>query len=312
MNIPSDLLSPDRNFLHNPEYSFLEIGGLQIFALRWTIKSDLFYITLDEALADEKLEITEVSERGDVPTLMVINNSDTMVFLMAGEQLIGAKQNRVLNVSIMIAAHGKVPIPVSCVEQGRWNYHSRKFHSSGSASHGHLRKQMAEDVYDSYHRMHRPMSKQGKVWNEVSRKLGKMGSRSGSDALEQAYEDRQAEIGDTIRDAKIPDDCCGVVFAFDGKIAGMDIFDKPSTLSKLSPKLIKAYAIDAMEEKYDVAQITRKTVKDWICSVAEARSDSFQSPGTGADIRIKSESLIGASLLVDGCPVHTELFFSSP
>ena len=90
-------------------------GGLQIFALRWTIKSDLSYITLDEALADEKLEITEVSERGDVPTLMVINNSDTMVFLMAGEQLIGAKQNRVLNVSIMISAHCKVPIPVRVV-----------------------------------------------------------------------------------------------------------------------------------------------------------------------------------------------------
>jgi len=62
------------------------------------------------------------------------------------------------------------------------------------------RKQMAEDVYDSYHRMRRPASEQGKVWNEMSRKLGKMGSRSGSDALEQAYEDRQAEMGNIIRD----------------------------------------------------------------------------------------------------------------
>ncbi|QTA91486.1 Uncharacterized protein dnm_075540 [Desulfonema magnum] len=230
---------------------------------------------------------------------------------MAGEQLIGAKQNRVLNVSIMIAAHGKVPVPVSCVEQGRWNYHSRKFYSSGSASHGHLRKQMAEDVYDSYHKTRRPVSEQGKVWNEVSRKLGKMGSLSGSDALEQAYEDRQTEIENIIRDARIPDDCCGVVFAFDGKIAGMDIFDKPSTLSKLSPKLIKAYALDALEEKYDTTQISRKTVKDWICSVAEACLDSFQSPGTGVDIRIRSENLIGVSLLVEGCPVHAELFSES-
>ncbi|MDM8525662.1 hypothetical protein QUF80_20010 [Desulfococcaceae bacterium HSG8] len=282
-------------------------GMLQVFGLRWAITGDLFYITLDEALADETLEITEVSEGGEVPTLMVINNSGTMIFLMAGEQLIGAKQNRVLNVSLMIAAHGKVPIPVSCTEQKRWSYRSRKFHSSGSISHGRLRRQMAEDVYDGYHTMCRPVSKQDRVWSEVNRKLNKMNTLSGSDALEQVYEDHQAKIEDTIRDVRVPEGCCGAVFAFNGKIAGMDIFDKPSTLSKLLPKLIRGYAIDAMEEK-STDRVSREAVKDWICSVTEAQFDSFESPGLGFDIRIRSGSLIGDSLLVDECPVHVELF----
>src|SRR3954466_641475 len=72
-------------------------GGLQVFGLRWHHDKDLTYSTLDDALAAETLEVTEVSDGGSVPTLKVINKADAMVFLMAGEQLVGAKQNRVLN-----------------------------------------------------------------------------------------------------------------------------------------------------------------------------------------------------------------------
>jgi hypothetical protein len=53
---------------------------------------------------------------------------------MSGEQLLGAKQNRVLNISIMVASKSDLPIPVSGVEAGRWRYQSRKFASSGTAS----------------------------------------------------------------------------------------------------------------------------------------------------------------------------------
>jgi len=53
---------------------------------------------------------------------------------MSGEQLLGAKQNRVLNISIMVASNSDLPIRVSCAEAGRWRYQSRKFASSGTAS----------------------------------------------------------------------------------------------------------------------------------------------------------------------------------
>ena len=37
-----------------------------------------------------------------------------------GEQLAGGKQNRVLNASILVPAKSELPIPVTCVERGRW------------------------------------------------------------------------------------------------------------------------------------------------------------------------------------------------
>ena len=78
------------------------------------------YITLDEALP-RGLTITEISDAGSVPELAVINPLDETVLLYDGEELVGAKQNRILNVSVLVGAGAKLPIPVSCVEQGRWN-----------------------------------------------------------------------------------------------------------------------------------------------------------------------------------------------
>src|SRR5262249_52735467 len=121
-----------------------QVGGLQVFGLRWETGRRFSYTTLDEGLAAQSLQISEVNEGGSVPTLQVANQADTLAFLMAGEQLVGAKQNRVLNASIMVAAKTTLPIPVSCVEAGRWAYRSRHFGSGGTTSHSYLRHQMAK------------------------------------------------------------------------------------------------------------------------------------------------------------------------
>src|SRR5262249_61609992 len=125
-------------------------GGLHVFGLRHDLPPALGYLTLDDALESQALKVTEVSEGGNVPTLKVVNTSGAHVFLMAGEQLIGAKQNRVLNTSLMVAPEVELPVPVSCVEQGRWAYHRRDFGSSGTSSHARLRAQMNKQANDSY------------------------------------------------------------------------------------------------------------------------------------------------------------------
>src|SRR5437762_11342892 len=82
-------------------------GSLQVFGLHWGNGTALSYRTLDEALAADLLEVTEISEGGSVPILKVTNKSDDLIFLMAGEQLVGAKQNRILNTSILVPARSE-------------------------------------------------------------------------------------------------------------------------------------------------------------------------------------------------------------
>lgn len=319
---------------------------LQVFGLRWDLPGDLSYLTMDEAMEAKALEVTEVGEGGSVPELKVLNKGATLVFLMAGEHLVGAKQDRVLNASMMVPANSSLTVDVSCVEAGRWGYQSKSFRSSGSSSYPRLKRKMSRSAYDSYRKEGRPRSDQGEVWDEVHRKLGAMGSKSPSSNLNQAYEDRWAKLNEAVRRLRLPEDCCGAAYVFGGRVVGVDLFDKPSTLAKLLPKLVRAYAIDAMEEPESStggmpeaspttwrtrlsklfagsggagtaggedksgqpAPVGRDTVVEWLRSAAEMESERFDSPGLGHDVRIQGKHLVGASLLVEDRPVHTELF----
>jgi hypothetical protein len=89
------------------------------------------YQLLEEALASGRFRISEVSEGGTVPRLLATNGTSSPVFLLDGEELTGAKQNRVLNVSIMLAPESTTEIPVSCVEAGRWRSESDSFSAPG-------------------------------------------------------------------------------------------------------------------------------------------------------------------------------------
>jgi hypothetical protein len=84
----------------------------------------LGYITLGEALGVGSIEIREVSEGGSVPELRVDNRAVMVVLILGGGELVGAKQNRIVNTTNLVAAGVEIVIQVSCVEQGRWTYKS--------------------------------------------------------------------------------------------------------------------------------------------------------------------------------------------
>jgi hypothetical protein len=303
------MLSVPELFRHARVAPPRQSAGLQVFGLRVEAPPAAPYETLDEAMGRHDLEVTEVSEGGSVPTLRLVNKSDSRVFLMAGEHLVGAKQNRVLNTSLMVAGHSEVPIPVSCVEQGRWAYRSRGFSSHGSSSHSTLRKKMTRSVTESYLACAAPHSDQGEVWDEVNRKLGAMGSVSGSHALEQTYEDTRPRLDAIEKELTAPAGCNGAVFVLHGRVVGLDLFDRPETLAKLWPKLVRAYAIDALETPEAAATpLDAVAVEAWLKQAEAVEPKSFPSPGLGEDVRLKSADVVGAGLVVEQAPIHVQLF----
>jgi ARG and Rhodanese-Phosphatase-superfamily-associated Protein domain len=286
-----------------------ESNGLQVFGLQSKPSKETKYATMDEALGSQLLEISEIGQDGTVPAIRAINKSDGMVFLMAGEQLVGAKQNRVLNASIMVPARETLDIPVSCVEAGRWHHRSHFFGSHGTMSHGQLRASMSKPIQAAYLCAGTPMADQAAVWKEVSRKLGAMRSPSSSSDLYAAYEDHKDRLGEVVGKLSPGPNCCGVAFAIGGRIAGVDIFDQPSTLAKLWRKLVGAYALDALEPHNPGTPLSAAAVQDWLRQTSEAKQQQFKSPGLGHDVRLESRNLVGASLIVDDHPIHTELFY---
>ncbi len=69
------------------------------------------YRLLDDALAQGCARVTEVSESGSVPELKFVNECDRPVLLLDGEELVGAKQNRILNLSVLAPANQTIVIP---------------------------------------------------------------------------------------------------------------------------------------------------------------------------------------------------------
>src|SRR5207249_9831118 len=106
----------------------------------------LDYLTLTEALAQRLATVTEVSQGGQVPNVKVSNASDLHLLLVDGEELIGARQNRTLNTSILLTGKSETIVPVSCTEAGRWGYNSAAFADAGYVSPHNLRRAKSSSV----------------------------------------------------------------------------------------------------------------------------------------------------------------------
>jgi hypothetical protein len=158
------------------------------------------------------------------------------------------------------------------------------------------------------YRMHStPSSKQGEVWQEVDRKLTETGSHSETHYLHKAYEDSEATLRGVTEQLQMPEGASGVVFAYAGQIVGFDLFDKSATLGKLWPKLVRAYAIDALTTPGE-QKVTPEQVRVFLHGALQAKEEAFKSPGLGQDVRLEGPTLIGAGLLIEDQPVHVEVF----
>ena len=286
-------------------------GGLQVFGLTWDAGPGGPYRTLDEALPLEGFRVTEVSDHGTVPELRLVNRSGVRVLLVSGEQLVGEKQNRVLNASLLVEDGVEMPVPVSCVEQGRWGRRGAAmghgFGSSGTSAHSKLRGMMSMKTAGFYKDFGSPRSDQGEVWGEVSRKLHSLRAVSASVALEEAYVAEKGKLDAVGSDLTPGAGWAGALFAYGGKIRGLDLFDRPETLTRLWPKLVRSYAIDALEEAGG-GEVPRADAEAWLARAASPAMEGFASPGLGTDVRFETGDVVGAMLLVDDHPYHLEAF----
>jgi hypothetical protein len=73
------------------------------------------YVLLDEAIAAGTARVTELTAGGSVPELRFENLGNLPVLLLDGQELVGAKQNRVLNLTIVGEASARnSSLPTSC------------------------------------------------------------------------------------------------------------------------------------------------------------------------------------------------------
>jgi hypothetical protein len=268
------------------------------------------YLTLDEALGDNRIEITEVSESGDVPNLKVINQAEIAILIIAGEELVGAKQNRIVNATFMIGAGHKVTIPVSCVEQGRWRYRSKEFSSEKRMCSPNLRQGVQQDVMYSIRSGQGYRADQGKVWRSIEAKSLRMNVRSETGAMSDIYESYEDQLRHYTEKFSLAENQKGILVMINGQIIGLEIFDSPENLGKYFEKMIHSYALDAIDLAGQKQQADRNKLdpKAWLEEITEVPLMIQPSLDLGQDLRIESDKIIGSGLLNEDKLLYLSVF----
>lgn len=245
-------------------------GNLAIFPVVSTAGSRQIsggYITLDEGIKAGTVEISEKGEttpivrnrsggaavqtaqRGggaEVNELMLVNRSGRKLILLAGEMVIGGKQDRIVQQDAIIPS-SKIPISLNvyCVEQGRWQGGDMKF-GAGTVGRGG-----GGALADPTVRAAAQGAGQQQVWSEVAAKNAKSGASGGATTYQETLKSK-ANVSKVQNYEKafasFPKEALGAVVAVNGKLIWVDAFLDSTLFHKYWPKLLQSYMIEAATE----------------------------------------------------------------
>jgi hypothetical protein len=251
------------------------------------------YLTLEEALP-LGFRITEIDAAGSVPELLAFNPLETPVLLYDGEELLGAKQNRILNVTVLAEAKSETRIPVSCVEQGRWHAGSANFESARHTAYPDLRRRKAEQLSAE------PLARgaaQAAVWEEVAAKAGRHGVHSPTGAAADIFRGRGDALSGLRRAFPLAAGQSGAVLALGDEQLCLDYLSRPAAFARLYPKLLDGYLLDGLEH-LDRKSANRERLTDFVAAIATQPRRRSPSAGLGDDLRLAGTDVVGSGLLV--------------
>ena len=279
----------------------IEYKNLKIFPLLINKTLSLQdYVTFDEAMAKGWLKIKEAGS-GQVNWVEVKNSGKKMVFVMTGEILRGAKQDRMLKEDVLIPSNsGWIRVPVYCVEHGRWTQVTKEFESERLLAPNAVRQRA------------KITENQSEVWDEIAASQGKLGiiHRTGTVRANYENEDVKRAITEYSKKfKKVPSlskSTIGVVVVTGNRIICFDMFANNGLLSKLWDKLIKSYAMDAIFGESGTIQ--KHSIEELIEVLKDTKYVSTGTPGLGNLLKIESNFGKGSALIFRSAVVHMDFF----
>jgi hypothetical protein len=231
-------------------------------------------ITLDEGLRSRKVTITELGANGsshainrrqaggaaEVNRLALTNNSGKALVLIAGEMIIGGRQDRIVGHDCIIeSTNTPVPLDVFCVEHGRWSGEVAFGESVTGVSSGVGRGSgggaglatLAPMALPNIREKAQAKKSQGDVWTAVAETVTVNASISSTGDLNSVYQDKRvnkklADYERAFKDKLSAGHTVGVVAAVGGKIISADVFANHSLFQAYWPKMLKSYALEAV------------------------------------------------------------------
>jgi hypothetical protein len=278
-------------------------GPLALYPLYSPSPAAPAYLTGPEAERMGVLHVDEKQGLATVPELAVQNRGALPLLLLEGETLVGAKQNRTLDLTVLVPAGATVAAPVSCVEAGRWGAPRASSRSPRHAPSDLRRVKTSALASDD-----RRGLKQAQVWDRVAQYQHDLAAPSATGALEDAFATRDADVQRLVHGTSPLPDQRGVLVAVGGVARNLDVFDKAETLAAYWDGLTAGYALDAVgvptTEAPSVSAIEQLVVK-----LRAAQTTATPSAGLGRTSMLVGDGVVGHTLEWGGAHVHTSVFF---
>ncbi len=278
--------------------------ALTIFPLSGVRHGYLAYTLLTDAAAKKTLHIAEM-ERASVGTLMARNTGTLPVMIVNGQELVGGKQNRIINSTVLVPP-GMTVLPVSCVEQARWSVPQAGF-ASHDALYPALRAETAMQVAASLRQSGTHRSDQSAIWANIAERQTAEAILSPTGAMADLYDRRGDDLASFERAIPYPDGAVGMVTAIGGRVTGLELFDAPKTMAALWRTFVRAAALDALRAPAAPSVAKERAIR-MARRIREAKMETFSSPGSGHDVRFSGGGIAGAALVDRGVILHMTLF----
>lgn len=294
-------------------------GDITIAQVKYKTKVIPDIISLHKAFELGNVIVKELP-REQVNSIVLENTSEKYIFILDGDILKGAKQNRVVNTSVLVAPKSIIILPVSCVEEGRWRFNSDNFRPSDVVAHKSIRYDKLKTISESRVRNDTSFSAdQSSVWNKVMMCSDELSIESPTGSHSDSFEHFKDEFDDLAKKFSRHSNANGLFVFVGGKLSSCEIFNNSVLLEDYFSKIIKSAAMDEkiknkqtrdlLEKPLDTKEIIENTMKEFEkCSNNATVTNGL---GVGQETRLNNYDKSYYSLVHDNGIVHQTIITSN-
>lgn len=269
-------------------------------------------ITLSEARARGWVKVEEQPDE-TVEVLQVTNTGTKSIFLLAGDILLGGKQDRIISEDTVVPPGKTVKVKVFCVDQGRWSGDD-KFMDTGMQATSRV-KEAAMVARD-----------QGRVWEEVENS-NTLAAKADTElhylagaSLRQTVDSklikaRQADVDGVVAQVMKVPNVVGVVTVVDGKLSGFEYFGSNTFFGKALPNILKGVFTDALINKGEMAKSVAgsKEAAAFVADSLQGKQESRHVGFSGQELQVtrgrSAQGAVSAPAQAAGGAVYRGAYF---